>query len=269
MTGEFRFSLVRAPDYDREAPTSWPPHPRPPHGTVLLLDAPRDGLHAPWSRLGDRSQEAGPTDGDGDLIGILRAARHTHGLSVVARVRLDDLAQDPIIGPRLLSCGIAGVVTLASPLQDQLRMQLTDRNLLPDRWLSWVRDEIELPLRVRKPLLRVIADPLPRGALSAALRADGVAPRTLRADLAQLGLPKATKWCTAARLFHCMLWLQRDEQRTPYDGARRFGYADDVSLSNQIHRFFGVTAMEARRLLGVEWALASWWLRFARRPHPS
>lgn len=84
--------------------------------------------------------------------------------------------------------------------------------------------------------------------------------RALGRRLRSEGLPVPSHWLQVFRLVRVLKVLQ-GESVSAHLAARRIGYPDGFTLSNQMYRLVGVRPSVVKRRLGWEWFLEAWWHR--------
>ncbi|HET8655004.1 MAG TPA: helix-turn-helix domain-containing protein [Longimicrobiaceae bacterium] len=162
---------------------------------------------------------------------------------------------------RASALGLSGVLLQAHDLTDGLRRCLTRTWDLARKWVRWIRVHHGLDARdaiLLRDIIRIAPIALDLTDLCSRIH---VPARTVTYHLKQAGLPKLERWYGGARLLRADLALQRDPDLDPFVVALRLGYADEMGFSNRYYQHFGLTPTRARRLLGLEWRLESWWAR--------
>lgn len=81
--------------------------------------------------------------------------------------------------------------------------------------------------------------------------------RTLGRHFVSTGLPVPSHILAFARLLHACVQLQADTSAM-FRIARRLGYPDGFTMSNQMKRILGARPSEVRELLGWEWVVEQW-----------
>lgn len=142
---------------------------------------------------------------------------------------------------------------------DELRAVLAAPNRVPgvaDDWLRFRHRRLSPNLRFL--LTRIFQEAAQANAVSDVLRRVGVAETTMRAKLSKHGLPTARQWLCVARALHGAIRLQAEPSRPLASVAYEMGYAEQSSLSNVIHRCFGVRPSFVRGTVGASWLIDRW-----------
>lgn len=84
--------------------------------------------------------------------------------------------------------------------------------------------------------------------------------RTIGRHLAAANLPAPSRWLQFSRMFRAALLLQ-GQDTTVARAARRLGYPDGFTFSNQMKRLIGLRPTAVRQYLGWEWIIEAWLAR--------
>jgi AraC-like DNA-binding protein len=200
----------------------------------------------------------GETVADDHLQNVIRSIRQDFPVAVGIRLESPDVgramrmaAWSCTAGARVvlgddtqlnasLHESFAWPVDLSREIAEWFRMHLA----LSDAEAAWVHAVCRASQRAR-----TVAD---------AYRSMEDSERTVRARLSRAGLPSPERWFNLVRLVELQDRMLQHPDLSTARAALDIGYSCGQGLDNAIRRSFGVSAVRARRLLGIEWRLHAW-----------
>jgi AraC-like DNA-binding protein len=158
------------------------------------------------------------------------------------------------------SIGIRAVTAGDVPDLPLLRQQLTDVAELADGLPGWFAERgVDLTLRSAEAIRLLFRLGQAHRTLADFCSTVRLSERTVRGWIEAAGLGPVHDLHMIARVLPVILRLQAQPDLSVARAAFDHGLADDKALSKICRRLFDATPATARKWLGWEWLLASWW----------